>query len=154
MQSRFFLHYLIVKGAVIGRRRDRMAQLLTLNAESPIAQLCRQNKVPVRTVTARALMDLQPFNQGDLLQCSRRTVQRALFLEDSAVRLSPSEVAPLKYQALGARTWLAIDQVVDPMNLGSLLRTSYFLGVAGVVMTDTQTGILSSLTFSQPRCRP
>ena len=31
-------------------------------------------------------------------------------------------------------TWLALDEVVDPQNLGALVRTAAFLGAAGIVV--------------------
>jgi 21S rRNA (GM2251-2'-O)-methyltransferase len=30
--------------------------------------------------------------------------------------------------------WLALDEVVDPQNLGAVLRSAHFLGVSGVVV--------------------
>lgn len=39
--------------------------------------------------------------------------------------------------------WLAIDRVVDPMNLGAILRTCYFMKVDGVVITQHDTAPLS-----------
>lgn len=32
--------------------------------------------------------------------------------------------------------WIALDRIVDPQNLGAILRTSYFFGVDGVILTS------------------
>lgn len=39
--------------------------------------------------------------------------------------------------------WLALDQVVDPQNLGAILRSSHFLDVDGVILTEKETAPLS-----------
>ena len=46
--------------------------------------------------------------------------------------------------ALGQRRlWLVLDEVQDPHNLGSLLRSAYFLGVDGVLVSEKNTARLS-----------
>ena len=35
--------------------------------------------------------------------------------------------------------WLALDQVVDPQNLGSIYRSAYYFGVDGIVITDKES---------------
>ncbi|OZJ04267.1 hypothetical protein BZG36_02472 [Bifiguratus adelaidae] len=39
--------------------------------------------------------------------------------------------------------WLAMDQIQDPHNLGSILRTSYFLGIDGVIVSSKNSAPLS-----------
>ncbi|RKO89806.1 Alpha/beta knot methyltransferase [Blyttiomyces helicus] len=39
--------------------------------------------------------------------------------------------------------WLALDQVVDPQNLGAILRSAHFFGCDGVVMTEQDTAPLN-----------
>lgn len=41
--------------------------------------------------------------------------------------------------------WVACDQVVDPQNLGAILRTSMFLGVDGVVVCNKNSAPLSAV---------
>jgi len=44
----------------------------------------------------------------------------------------------------GARAvWLALDEVTDPQNLGSLLRSALFLGAAGVLVSEKNSAPLS-----------
>ncbi|KAJ3181746.1 hypothetical protein HDU87_000764 [Geranomyces variabilis] len=40
--------------------------------------------------------------------------------------------------------WLALDQVIDPQNLGAILRTAHFLHIDGVVLTEHETAPFSS----------
>ncbi|XP_056362963.1 rRNA methyltransferase 1, mitochondrial isoform X2 [Oenanthe melanoleuca] len=64
------------------------------------------------------------------------------------------EAAPLPFRSLrdaeeprpgdaesgsGRRLWLALEHIQDPMNLGALLRSAYFLGVDRVVATSTNS---------------
>ena len=42
-----------------------------------------------------------------------------------------------------APVWLALDEVVDPQNLGAVLRSAKFLGVAGVVVCAKNSAPLS-----------
>jgi len=39
--------------------------------------------------------------------------------------------------------WLALDEVTDPQNMGALLRTAFFLGVDGVVVSEKNSAPLS-----------
>ncbi|RIA83378.1 Alpha/beta knot methyltransferase [Glomus cerebriforme] len=42
--------------------------------------------------------------------------------------------------------WLALDQVVDPQNLGAIIRSAYFFGVNGLVMCSKNSAPLSAVT--------
>lgn len=54
----------------------------------------------------------------------------------------------------GPTLWLALDEVVDPQNLGALLRSAYFLGGGGAVIEDAMShggvGILVCSKNSSP----
>lgn len=41
--------------------------------------------------------------------------------------------------------WIALDEVVDPQNLGAILRTSMFMGVDGVVVCHKNSAPLSAV---------
>ncbi|KAM8797240.1 rRNA methyltransferase 1, mitochondrial [Eudromia elegans] len=91
-------------------------------------ELCLQaaaRGVPVRRLPARSLGALcrGQHHQG---VCLEATPLRSRRLEEAA---EEEEAA-----AGGrARVWLALERVQDPMNLGALLRSAYFLGVDRVV---------------------
>jgi 21S rRNA (GM2251-2'-O)-methyltransferase len=44
---------------------------------------------------------------------------------------------------VGRPVWLALDEVTDPQNLGSLLRSALFLGAAGVLVSEKNSAPLS-----------
>ena len=41
-----------------------------------------------------------------------------------------------------APLWLALDEVTDPQNLGALLRSAFFLGADGVLVSAKNSGDL------------
>ncbi|KAH6560033.1 hypothetical protein BASA60_000032 [Batrachochytrium salamandrivorans] len=52
----------------------------------------------------------------------------------------------VQLQTLGDRTypfWLALDQIVDPQNLGAILRSAHYFGVDGVVATERDSAPFS-----------
>lgn len=64
------------------------------------------------------------------------------------VDASPLEPVPMdslpSWDGSGAPPlWLALDEVVDPQNLGAVLRSAHFLGVAGVVVCAKNSAPLS-----------
>lgn len=56
--------------------------------------------------------------------------------EEDAARLTALSAAP-------APVWLALDEVMDPQNLGALLRSACFLGAAGVVLSAKNSATIS-----------
>ena len=48
---------------------------------------------------------------------------------------------PLSYKYSGTKfpLWIALDQIIDPQNFGAIIRTSYFLGVDGIVTSSKKS---------------
>ncbi|EGF83170.1 hypothetical protein BATDEDRAFT_85791 [Batrachochytrium dendrobatidis JAM81] len=42
--------------------------------------------------------------------------------------------------------WIALDQIVDPQNLGAILRSAYYFGVDGVVVTERDSAPFSPIS--------
>lgn len=86
--------------------------------EQEILRLAQERNIPVATVDKGVLNTLSGNrpHQGVCLRCGRldfTPLTRIPYKDDNVV--SPS-------------LWLVLDEVVDPQNLGALLRSSYFLG--------------------------
>ncbi|KAL1498678.1 hypothetical protein AB1Y20_013990 [Prymnesium parvum] len=63
-----------------------------------------------------------------------------------AILCEPLAFAPMAQMppaAEGVPLWLALDEVSDPQNLGALLRSAYFLGVEGVLVSAKNSAPLS-----------
>ncbi|KAJ3270507.1 hypothetical protein HDV01_007763 [Terramyces sp. JEL0728] len=39
--------------------------------------------------------------------------------------------------------WIALDSIVDPQNLGAIMRTAYFFGIDGIILTERDSAPLS-----------
>jgi len=119
-----------------------------VEASTEIVALATEQDVPVVEVDKGVLNTLcgnRP-HQGFVLRCGG--------LEFEPVRRLPVSEAGVGVPKL----WLALDEVVDPQNLGALLRSAYFLGRgAGIISDDSdidtamgQVGILVCSKNSSP----
>ncbi|KAI9487831.1 MAG: RNA methyltransferase, TrmH family, group 3 [Benjaminiella poitrasii] len=61
-------------------------------------------------------------------------------------RLKNQNVPAIQFDKPSGRMpfWIALDEVQDPQNLGSILRTAYFFGVDGVLLCSKNSAPLSS----------
>src|SRR2546426_2371046 len=97
---------------------------------TPVDQLARQAAVPIR-YESPAFFDT--FAQGGVHQ-------------GIAARLCPFPFASLQsILAKGADFLLILDGILDPRNLGALLRTAEAVGVGGVVLPKRHSASLSPL---------
>jgi len=88
------------------------------NAAEAVACLAEQRGIPTAYVDKGVLNTLSGNrpHQGYVLRCGKLTF-------DSLSRIPHPKDDPSV-----PRLWLALDEVVDPQNLGALLRSAYFLG--------------------------
>lgn len=99
-----------------------------------IKDLARQRKIPV---TLKEKHDLDRMAPGLLHQGVLALVApvRLLSLEELLKRLDRQREAPFL---------LLLDQIVDPQNLGGLIRTAHVAGAAGVVMLHRRSSPVTS----------
>ncbi|CDH58143.1 rrna methylase family protein [Lichtheimia corymbifera JMRC:FSU:9682] len=93
-----------------------------------IVEQCRQRNIPVITTNKGELNNLTQDkpHQGVVLEASPRAT---IELTD------PGNIRP--------GFWIALDQVQDPQNLGSILRTAHFFGVDGVLLCSKNSAPLT-----------
>ncbi|KAL7557356.1 hypothetical protein ACA910_020224 [Epithemia clementina (nom. ined.)] len=114
-----FSPWLFLQTGAQGERSTRAASK-ALQAEQ-VKMLAERRGIPIAHVdkgVLNALSNNRP-HQGYVLRCGKLT------FESMSTLPHPDEEEP------GIRLWLALDEVVDPQNLGALLRSAYFLGGAG-----------------------
>lgn len=101
------------RGPQRGRSTDKAAQ-----AEK-LLELAKERNIPVATVDKGVLNTLSGNrpHQGYVLRCG------AHLDFESIIQLPHPDQDPA-----APTFWLALDEVVDPQNLGALLRSAYFLG--------------------------
>lgn len=66
---------------------------------------------------------------------------QGIALQADKLRFAPLSAMPAA--GAGRPVWLALDEVSDPQNLGSLLRSALFLGAAGVLVSEKNSAPLS-----------
>ncbi|KNC50380.1 RNA methyltransferase [Thecamonas trahens ATCC 50062] len=136
-----------VSGALAARRRDlSRARLLvrdgTSNAEQAVKAAASAG-VPVESVGAGALERAagpDAVHQGVVLLAGQLPlIDVSPEARGELVHLASA----LQAHASGPVAALALDRVVDPHNVGSLVRTAAFLGVSVLLLPDKETAPLS-----------
>lgn len=65
-------------------------------------------------------------------------------LDAEALEFEPLDVLPDAMSVPPSTVWLALDEVMDPQNLGAMLRSALFLGAGGVVTCARNSAPLSA----------
>eukprot|EP00584_Thalassiosira_punctigera_P000078 CAMPEP_0172533976 /NCGR_PEP_ID=MMETSP1067-20121228/6510_1 /TAXON_ID=265564 ORGANISM="Thalassiosira punctigera, Strain Tpunct2005C2" /NCGR_SAMPLE_ID=MMETSP1067 /ASSEMBLY_ACC=CAM_ASM_000444 /LENGTH=626 /DNA_ID=CAMNT_0013318703 /DNA_START=106 /DNA_END=1986 /DNA_ORIENTATION=- len=144
--------HLFVQEGTLDNSKRSFRSLAKSEASAEILTLAKERGVPVVEVDKGILNTLcmnRP-HQGFVLRCG-------------SLDFEPLRVLPSSDDGKGGRPslWLALDEVVDPQNLGALLRSAYFLGHGpGVVRAENdghdnipgggQVGILVCSKNSSP----
>lgn len=88
----------------------------------------------IETLAHAAGLPVGRRDKGTLNGMCRNRPHQGLVLEASPLAFEPLAALPAA-SADSAPVWLALDEVSDPQNLGALLRSAFFLGVDGVVVS-------------------
>lgn len=91
--------------------------------DSEILRLARERKVEVKSASKHDLN----------MACDNKPHQGVL-LDAEALEIPELDDLPAWDGVGKPPVWLALDEVVDPQNLGAMLRSAHFLGVDGVVV--------------------
>ncbi|KAJ8366803.1 hypothetical protein AAFF_G00342110 [Aldrovandia affinis] len=97
----------------------------------------KESSAPQRPVVKQAceearrqLVPIQPVGKKDLDRLCSGHVHQGLCLEAGPLKyLTDEGAAGTDGDSAGAPLWLVLEGVQDPMNLGAILRSAYFLGV-------------------------
>ncbi|KAI8379160.1 Alpha/beta knot methyltransferase [Radiomyces spectabilis] len=131
-----------------------MPKVLTIEPSSiieTIRQQCKALNIPIRTKDKGYLNNLtmNKPHQGVVLKASiRETIPiTSLSIKDTSYIATPKNPAKndIILQKLDSRAplWIALDELQDPQNLGSILRTAHFFGVDGVLLCSKNSAPLS-----------
>ncbi len=120
-----FGYHAVKEAMVAGRRRFMAVQVVDdrkNRRSAEVAQLAQARRIPVKTTSAEQLRTLCQSNQH----------------QGVAAFVSPYPVVDLGQMIAAAKRSpgfiLALDSVVDPHNLGALIRTAHCAGVVGVII--------------------
>jgi len=117
-------HLFMREGALDDNKRSYRSNAKK-DASAEILALAKENEIPIAEVDKGVLNTLcgnRP-HQGFVLRCGG--------LDFETVRK-----LPVASEQAGPSLWLALDEVVDPQNLGALLRSAYFLGSGPGLISD------------------
>ncbi|KAL5219904.1 hypothetical protein ABZP36_024617 [Zizania latifolia] len=71
---------------------------------------------------------------------------QGLVLDASPLEMvNTKELEPVKVDGGKAPVWVALDEVMDPQNLGAIIRSAYFFGAEGVVLCAKNSAPLSGV---------
>jgi 21S rRNA (GM2251-2'-O)-methyltransferase len=130
--------YLFVQEGTLDNTKRSFRSDAKIQASSEIVALAKQYGLPIAEVDKGVLNTLcgnRP-HQGFVLRCGGLDFEQLRSIPSAVVEESISN--PL--------LWLALDEVVDPQNLGALLRSIYFLGggdKVGVIVTAKNSSPLT-----------
>ncbi|XP_033118936.1 rRNA methyltransferase 1, mitochondrial-like [Anneissia japonica] len=81
-------------------------------------------------------IEIVPLHRNALDKMTKHRPHQGICMEVSRLYYTPL-IEEQDMKAPGSRMpiWLALDQIIDPMNLGAVLRSSYFLGADGVIVS-------------------
>jgi len=108
-----------------------------------VVKLCKEKGIPFRHLDTQALTDLcrqadkykeRHVHQGVVLDVSKLYHYPMDYLMPQVVQPPP----PPPPSSTSPPVWVLLCSVKDPYNLGSIVRTSYFLGVSRVVVTGVR----------------
>ncbi|ORX47771.1 hypothetical protein DM01DRAFT_266444 [Hesseltinella vesiculosa] len=117
-----------------------------------ILDQCTKRKVPIHYTDKGELNNLTDNrpHQGIVMKATPIATMglRCLMpLADNTYQLDPSDSKcdPVELRSPSNRLplWIALDQVQDPQNLGSIIRTAHFFGVDGLVLCSKNSAPLS-----------
>ena len=102
-----------------------------------LLKACKLHNVPTKNLYSSTKLHQKAHQPDEYLQAK------------AALLTSPLPVANARELLLNQNIqglWLALNQPQNPQNLGALLRTAYFLGVDGVLVTEKSTAPLNEAT--------
>jgi 21S rRNA (GM2251-2'-O)-methyltransferase len=133
-----------VMACLAARSRRHAGEVLlqdALDLDDSLLDALHASKLRIRRVPKYELdqMIQNRPHQGIVLPCDDLTIQQSDDLPplvSKSVHGSPSDAV--------RQVWLALDSVVDPMNLGALLRSAYLFGVDRILIARRNSAPLTA----------
>lgn len=134
-----------ISACLSSNRRKAIKLLYSKDIDNPVIQKARIRNIPIQKVSSVHLDTLTQGrpHQNLVLNVGPLKLDKIISVNDTDFQLSLKETRPInsrrKYPII-----LALDQIVDPQNLGAILRSAFFFDIDGIVLTETETAPLSS----------
>ncbi|KAL5226687.1 hypothetical protein ABZP36_014952 [Zizania latifolia] len=100
----------------------------------------------VRQLAERIGLKIIEASKHDLNMVVDNRPHQGLVLDASALEMvNTKELEPVRVDGGKAPVWVALDEVMDPQNLGAIIRSAYFFGAEGVVLCAKNSAPLSGV---------
>lgn len=150
-----------VRAALVARKRS-FQQLYTFGndpSKRVIVDMARKARIDIVETVNRGVLNNfsgnRPHN-GVVLECSNipETMLSALgdqsqgwkpIVENENPMAQDQIVLDIPKIASNFPTYLLLDELTDPQNVGSIIRTAYFMGVTGIILSAKNCSTLSPL---------
>jgi len=136
-----------VLAALSSMRRSKIYKLYLQDQLDSSKRKDRAGVAKIHELARKHGIEAKYMNKGDLNNLARQRPHQGFILEAEGLEFEP--LPSLPKQPVSTRdpsrppVWLILDEIMDPQNLGALLRTSWFLGVDGVVVCTKNSCPLS-----------
>eukprot|EP00793_Prasinoderma_coloniale_P003768 PRCOL_00003145-RA len=124
-------------------RRPAMHALYVQDSSSARAETAAARARCVRAAGERGV-DVLPASKHELNLLSSDRPHQGVVLDAAPLEFDTIDCLPPAATQPPGTVWLALDEVVDPQNLGAMLRTALFLGCGGVVTCARNSAPLSA----------
>ena len=121
--------------AALQSHRRTFHRLLLQDTLSTEKRTDRPALLEIERLAADAGVPVERLDKGSLNGMCRNRPHQGLVLQASPLEFEPMQALPLVAKG-EAPLWLALDEVTDPQNFGALLRSAFFLGAAGVLVSQ------------------
>jgi 21S rRNA (GM2251-2'-O)-methyltransferase len=138
-----------VLNALLEQRRPKFVELLVQEraGSAPASASLAADLAEIQRLAGWLGVPSRSVSKHDLNMLSENRPHQGVVLAVAPIELDTLDALPPPPKDNGvAPCWLALDEVVDPQNLGALIRSASFLGAAGVVVCSKNSAALSPVS--------
>lgn len=138
-----------VLAALMAERRDFYALYIQEGMDFSVSNKKKKDKKGIEKVlqlAERIGLKVIEASKHDLNMVVDNRPHQGLVLDASPLEMvNTKELEPVRVDDGKAPVWIALDEVMDPQNLGAIIRSAYFFGAEGVVLCAKNSAPLSGV---------
>lgn len=138
-----------VLAALMARRREFYALYMQENMDLSRNNKKRKDKKAVEKVLRMAEeigLKVIETSKHDLNMVVDNRPHQGVVLDASPLEMvNIKELDPVRVEGGKAPVWIALDEIMDPQNLGAIIRSAYYFGAQGVVLCAKNSAPLSGV---------
>ncbi|XP_052161863.1 uncharacterized protein LOC127778898 [Oryza glaberrima] len=138
-----------VLAALMAERREFYALYIQEGMDLSVSNKKKKDKKGIEKVlqlAERIGLKVIEASKHDLNMVVDNRPHQGLVLDASPLEMvNTKELEPVRVDDGKAPVWIALDEVMDPQNLGAIIRSAYFFGAEGVVLCAKNSAPLSGV---------